>query len=255
MQQGKGAPGYDRETGGPWDQWPRSPPETIESCWAASDRKSPTSKRRRDGRVSEKVQWLGRGQRSKPVRPSTFGLNRWINGVGKPDETLRAITTIRMIRGYGKNVAANLNKPRFRADKAAPLHAGCRQRTAIQVGVKESPKWRYNYVSHGSLLEGIRQTREGIPATGSGRRPDVATVVRNILALQEIGTASKISTKINENSLWLSSTLLYRFFVWTVQVFLRTFILLLSLAHAQLRTLAAEAHRVYSSHNINIYKL
>ena len=44
-----------------------------------------------------------------------------VNGVGRPDETLRAVTTIRMIRGYGKNVAANPNEPRLGADRAAPL--------------------------------------------------------------------------------------------------------------------------------------
>ena len=45
-----------------------------------------------------------------------------VNGVGRPDETLRAVTTIRMIRGYGKNVATNPNnEPRFGADRAAPL--------------------------------------------------------------------------------------------------------------------------------------
>ena len=44
-----------------------------------------------------------------------------VNGVGRPDETLRAVTTIRMIRGYGRDVANNPNEPRFGADRAAPL--------------------------------------------------------------------------------------------------------------------------------------
>ena len=44
-----------------------------------------------------------------------------VNGVGRPDETLRAVTTIRMIRSYGKNVAANPNETRFGADRTAPL--------------------------------------------------------------------------------------------------------------------------------------
>ena len=44
-----------------------------------------------------------------------------VSGVGGPDETLRAMTTIQMIRGYGKNVATNPNEPRFGADRAAPL--------------------------------------------------------------------------------------------------------------------------------------
>ena len=162
-------------------QTPRCPPETIgSSCAAAecsneSDRKSPrhsdgeTDRFRRRSRDSGEASDRDRCDPA-PSGSADGGGGTRVNGVERPDETPRAVTSIRMIRGSGNNVANHPNEPRFGADLAAPLQGADSGRPS-RSELRRDPS--------DDIYPTDRSSRESERHGRGARRPEVDPMLRH----------------------------------------------------------------------------